>query len=492
MKVLVSAAVIVVIAVIVMNRIGGDNPEPQVAAEHKRTVSLLSLENGGTSEPLVVSGQVEAAADVTILSEAAGTIQRINVNEDDEVVRGTVILELENADERIALAQAQTNLDTAQLTLSELNGENPEQDDSTLVSVTKQQDTIIANALRTLLNNDLRSYSDGTKFAPGDRVEDILGPTISGTYTNTEEGEYLIEVFASNAESGFSFRYSGLESGVGSGSIVQPVLFGNRGLQIQFPDIPKHEIIDTRWTVPIPNTRSTTYVTALNAYELAVEGKDLALKQTEVQPEALARQEAAVRSAKLSVDARAVALGKTILRSPIVGTVTELDFDQGDFVGVGTAVATVKSLDRLEIVAFISERDRNQIKVGGVAWINDVATGTVIQVSDAVDAASQKVKVRVAVDTLDVTEGENVRVAFNRVTAVGSGVTVVPLAALQVIGTDIFAMILDESGIARHVPVETGALQGDKIVITGGLDGIDLIVADARGISAGDSVDSIE
>ena len=501
----ISIAVVLLIVIVAVTRTGGAEEDGAKEVYGTQTVSVLSLINTtDTVGPLELVGTVEAAEDVDILPEASGVIQRILKEEGDTVVTGEIILELENADERIAVEQAAASLESARLTLQELVGETTLEDDSTLAAVKEQQNILIQNAKRTLLNNDLRAYSAGSVFQnPGElEVEEVAAPIISGTYNSEEEGEYVIEIYGSNSESGLSFRYSGLEEGTVSAALLQPTALGAQGLQVQLPDAPKNKLTDTVWTVPIPNTRSSSYFTALNAYEAAVEAKDVAVKQTEVQPEALQRQESTVRQQELALRSAEVALAKTIIRSPISGTLTTFDHDVGDFVNLGGTVASIKNLDNLEVVTFVTEFDRLLIQSGASAKIKELVDGVVVHVGDAVDLETQKIKVRIAItedsagtfETL-FTEGETAQVAIDRsipedVQQVEdfSEFHVLPLSALQVIGTTTYVFIVDANSAAEPVPVDTGALLGADIVITDGLQEVSGVIEDARGIKEGEVV----
>ena len=75
---------------------------------------------------------------------------------------------------------------------------------------------------------------------------------MSGTYTCDTEGSYLIKIYGSAAESGYSYNFSGLETGTESVSTEQPAPLGNCGLYLQFT--PGDNYRATEWLIELPNT----------------------------------------------------------------------------------------------------------------------------------------------------------------------------------------------------------------------------------------------
>jgi len=458
-----------------------------------KTVELINLSGSESDlENLDITGKAQAAADVDILPEASGIVRKIYKKEGDKVKAGTIILELENTDERIAVSRAQSQLNSAKVTLQEMIDDSLGSEGSTFIEITEQQELAVLNAYESLLNNDLRAYSDDPSS------ESSQGPIVTGTYSGPE-GEYVLKTYPSNTVSGVSFRLSGLENGSGPVSTVQPTALGKRGLFVQFPNVSTNNLVNRTWIIPIPNTRSSTYISARNAYEAAKEGKDVVLKQAEVNSEDIERQKAIVLQQELALNSAQVAFSRTIIRSPINGTITSFDLDKGDFVGLGKPTVSVKSLDDLEIVAYVTERDKTFIKTDSKVVIDDEISGVITNVGNSVDPITQKIKVRISVDSDKnnkfikvLTEGQSVRVSIPRdnqenVTTYG-GYYTIPLSAVQIIGTTTNVFSVDENNIVYPVQVKTGALLGSSVMIISGLEDIDYIIKDARGIKEGEVV----
>jgi RND family efflux transporter MFP subunit len=480
-----------------------NDDETDTASVSAREVQVLTLRDSGEElTPLTLTGTIVSAADVAITAEASGKIQSINIDVDQKVSKGQVLLTLENSDQQIAVSRAQSALAAQQAALDDLLEEANKQSGSTVGAVEEQIKTTKKNAYTNFINTDLRAYSVGNRFNNGERVEEIPSPVVTGTYGGGTEGVYTIQFYGSGAESGVSARVTGLEISTFPASVIQPSSLGTQGLFIQLPAaVDPGDYKDTIWEVPIPNTRSSGYQSAKAAYESTLAGSDVTISQTEVSPRQIEQMERAVEQAKLSLSSAQVALGRTIIRAPIAGTITNFDLDQGDFVGAGSPVAVIKNLDDLEGQVFITEQDRRFVQVGNYAIADNLVEGSVSRIATIVDQSTQKVEVRLAANLEnddkykdEYTEGQSVSIELSRSLPAGSkradlynNQFLVPLTAVQIIGTtpNIFTV---ENNTAVAVPIVTGLLLGDQVVVTDGLSDIDTVIIDSRGLTEGDAI----
>lgn len=83
-------------------------------------VITTSLQQGTAAQGVKVLGQVEASDSATLRSQTTGTIEELLVNEGDAVQEGQLIAKLNQADQLLALAQAQAELAEAESNLAEL------------------------------------------------------------------------------------------------------------------------------------------------------------------------------------------------------------------------------------------------------------------------------------------------------------------------------------------------------------------------------------
>jgi HlyD family secretion protein len=339
------------------------------------------VERGAVVELVSVSGFVEAQNAAALSFPVTGIVASVSVREGDTVRQGDPLITLERAaliaDRQNALAELRrAEADRAEL----IAGPRPEARDITATEVTNAEATLartertelerVSTARRTLLSSDLAALS----INPG---EDAPPPIVSGTYRCEREGEYLVSVFRSAAESGFSYRLSGLETGTQSAFTTQSGPLGSCGLRLQF--IPGGGYGNSEWVIAVPNTNSPSYIANLNAYDLALKQAENAIRTSEEtvalalqratlenaspRSEALVRANAAVASAAARLAAVDAALGERVLTAPFDGLVTRVGVLPGETVG-GTPIVTVLANDAFDMTVRIPEIDITKVRVG--------------------------------------------------------------------------------------------------------------------------------
>lgn len=355
--------------------VGRPEPAPVVSTTVER----------GTVEQLVsISGIVETDAEATLGFPVTGTVTNVAVRTGEEVAAGDVIarldtrsLEADRADARAALSRAEAD---RQELLSGITSqarsvavEQVALKEAALERTRADQERAVQNAYRTLLSSSLAARSD-------DPDESATPPVVSGTYTCDTEGRYILDVFSSNSESGYSFRLSGLESGTYVASTDQPISFGSCGLRVEFTDSDRYS--NTRWLIDIPNQNATTFTINQNAYELAqtnaasriaLAEQELALARADAQnttaparAEAVARANAAVSQALAQLSRVESALADRTLRAPFAGTVVEVDVAVGETVTTAPVFTLLANTD-FSIKTRVPEIDMGKLAVGQTA-----------------------------------------------------------------------------------------------------------------------------
>lgn len=344
------------------------------------TLVTATVEKGDVRELVSVSGIAEAEQSAELAFPVTGIVAEVLVKKGDVVEAGDILVSLES---RALAADRQDALASLSRAIAERNellaGPSFEERDVTTQTVDLKKDALqttkenetrkVDNARRILLSSNLSAFSD-------DENEDATPPVISGTYSCDTEGEYIFDVFSSGAQSGFSYRLSGLETGTFVGSVDQPISFGNCGLQIQFDE--NSNYAKTLWTVQIPNTKSSAYTSALNAYNLAVTQAESAISLAEQEValaeanatsnnapariEAVARANADVAQAQARLARIAATISDRVLRAPFTGTITEIDILRGETVTAAPVITLLAASD-FEVTARIPEIDIGKLLV---------------------------------------------------------------------------------------------------------------------------------
>ncbi len=215
--------------------------------------------------------------------------------------------------------------------------------------------------------------------------------------------------------------------------------------------------------------------------------------------------EHAAREAEASLEAARDDLEKTVITSPISGTVTSLNVEQGEIVitgtmnNPGTVIMTISKLDTMEVRAEIDETDITKVAPGQIAEISvdafadTLLRGVVSSVgSSARSTASSgqraafEVRVRILENLAGLRPGMTTTVDI--ITASEDSATYVPLQALVLrdIKTDDGkiqkeGIFIVDNGRSKFLPVTTGISDDLHIAILDSLsEDTDVIVGPFR------------
>jgi multidrug efflux pump subunit AcrA (membrane-fusion protein) len=235
------------------------------------------------------TGQVSQDRDVNITPPTSGTLTAVDVTQGQAVKTGQTIAIVDETNNTIALNQAKAGLASAQANYDEvLAGATPQSiqlsqltlqadqealDNATtsLVTVTKQQNQDVANALSTLLSSNLQAI-------PSSGNGGNATIAISGSYNDTQQGTYTITAY--NTGGGLEYVISGLETATGAINKTTPLPLGTKGLYMQFSGSIDNN--DT-WNVAIPNPLSSSYSGNENAYQTAITNQASAILSAQQQ-----------------------------------------------------------------------------------------------------------------------------------------------------------------------------------------------------------------
>jgi multidrug efflux pump subunit AcrA (membrane-fusion protein) len=286
---------------------------------HKTTYQFIPVASGSITETVSLTGNTTASQSVSLGFSSSGNVSNIYSALGKKVSAGQILAELNTSDLLAQLHNAQAGLVIAQQQAS--TSEN------NLANVTAQQTTLVSNALNTLLNSTPTALSVGNYIG-------YDAPTVSGTYTCTQEGTYDLNTYSSS--SGISVSYTGLEQGSFLLTSV-PRPMGNCGLFLSF-DKTKTLQAGAEFNVNIPNKNAPNYNANNDAYQLALQNKEqainvsqAALDQANANLTALvttARPED-IATAKGALEIAQAAYQNTIITAPSDGTIVSVAIAPG-------------------------------------------------------------------------------------------------------------------------------------------------------------------
>lgn len=362
-----------------------------------------TVTEGPVQNIISVSGVIDAVGTAELAFPVTGTVESIAVKEGDTVSAGDELARIFHNDLKADYQDAEAALQIAIADKDELlNGIQQEERavSATTLTIAQEDLTRTTNEQYDKVNNAYRTLlSLGLEAEPDNKGTNATAPVITGTFT-CKEGAYRLDMFSSGSQSGYSYRLSGLENGTYSAYTQAPAPLGKCGLFIQFSETGRYS--NTSWTITIPNTKGASYITNLNAYNLALTQKTNAITEAEQKlllaqqnnaltvaaprSEAIRREEARVLQAKARLSVIGVQMQDHIIKAPFNGVVTSIDSVPGETVG-NEPVITMVSEEDFTLTALIPEIDITEINIGQKAHVvfdarqNEILPATVFFIS---------------------------------------------------------------------------------------------------------------
>jgi membrane fusion protein (multidrug efflux system) len=473
-------------------------PEVEKANRAVTVAPVSELANSDTELPLL--GTVTSTSEATIRSESSGKLTRVYKKLGDYVTAGQVIAEFENSAERASVLQAEGSYDAAKASrdIAKINSGTTATSLSevklgalnTISSAYNSMDDVIRVKTDTYFSDP---RFDDAKLLPSvpdaqlvysiesqrKLIEKMLVARTAKNKTLSSASDLLTELNSMQMEVETVKNYlddlsSALSKAVPDASYTQSSL-----------DSAKAVMSVSRSTIAGAITSVTSARTSLNASLAAQEVAGKTSGDT-----GLTTADASVKQALGAYDAALSRLEKTVIRSPISGTLNSLSIDTGDFISQFTQVAVVSNNGALEVVTYVTEDDAKRIQAGNQVLIDASIKGIVTRVAGAIDPTTKKIEVRVGITDKATTlvNGQSVRLivtkAKQQVTSTSGPITI-PISALKLTPNGAYVFTLSATSSLVSIPVKDGAILGDKVQIISGLLGTESIVTDARGLKEG-------
>lgn len=456
--------------------LGGKKAEE--AAVEGRYVTLATVgELSGSGGSVDLIGTVRSVTEANILAKNGGTVTSVNARLGGTVGAGTVIASLENAAERASVLQAEGAYDAAVAARSGQSlGDTQETARDAYRSAFTSLDTILENDVDTFFGSPTPTGPDLLLYPGADeatrlsreraRIENLMTTYESNlTTANSRTPQALLDEAESTAR--------------------QIQAFLN-----QLADAANSR--DSRVT-PAQTTALASARAGVNGVLSSITSARSGLRSGSVS--ATASADASVKQALGSLRAAQANLERTVVRAPIGGQVNFLPIRVGDYVTPMQHVATVAQNGALEIVAYISEDNRDLLVAGGRVMVDTEYEGIITSVAPALDPTTKQIEVHVAVSgASDLVNGQSVHIALpdlapaKETEVEEQGPVLLPLASVKLRAGDRIVFTLDEESrlVARAVTV--GEVRGDRIEILSEIPTDLRIVADARGLAEGEKV----
>lgn len=483
------------------------NPKDLVTEEDRlpgvRVASVASL--SGSSE-LSLVGSVSSVSEVKLESEVSGRITQVPVTLGQNVSAGTVIASVENSAEYAAVLQAEGSYEAALAAAakSDIGVEDAESDltsaKQTAISANRSavttSNSVILNTLDTFFTNPRQPV-------PGLRISVSGGSQVNDERYRFNEmmDAWQKEVSAMSTQDTSSSLINDLDDAVERvtriGTMVETFI---EALPKHTPDERYTEAVKAELQVSLSTAKSSldSVLSSLKSAKNGLTVAEQSLSSAEISGtnSGVSAANASVKQALGSLRAAQANYNKTIIRTPISGTLNSLSVKAGDYIAPRTFVANVANNNASIIKTFISDSDRSRITLGQEVIINGNASGTVTAIAPGVDPVTKKAQVEIQSDSTSLVNGATVRISIpglseSEVVEDDSPI-VIPVSALKVESNRIVVFVVGDDGTITAHEVQEGPLQGTSIIIESGLTREMSIVTDARGLNEGDKVEVID
>jgi multidrug efflux pump subunit AcrA (membrane-fusion protein) len=339
----------------------------QVAVDTYAVVE--SVARGTVSSGVKTSGTVMAAQKLDLdVYKQARRIEAVNVSNANRVEAGTVLFSFDKSEAYVAVESSRVDMTEAELSLATVKDNSTDENTRlrTLQSTRSSLRADIVEAEKDLLQAQRDFFNMSRTAEPGNTgTEDKTRPTLSGVYNGIREGSYRVEVYSSSADSGYSYKVSGLEQGTESVLPAIPTPVGTQGLKILFPTDLKHGDV---WIIHLPNIlvaeyqeNKENYTSTVRDLQVLVASKktELANTELEIKNEAqtdttsyrnlgVAKAEATFAKARQALSENYDVVQEQDIVAPFAGTVEGLENvvvgatptgDTNDTISLGTLIS---------------------------------------------------------------------------------------------------------------------------------------------------------
>ncbi len=484
-------AVLLVAGLIFKLSNGVEEPQSEVFP----VVEVATVAELGGASSLTLLGTVKSVSEANIETEAAGRVTSVPVSLGATISAGSVIATLENASERAAVLQAEGAYE-ATLASASVGDISVDQAQTAVQSAKDTAKNSLQGAYTTV-NNTFFTVIDDLYNNPTSPLPTPLITDDNRSFLASERAAFrtILPEWQNNVT---TLNDSGI-----SAEINNSIANSQRTLVLvdSFLGTLRKKETETLNGVAVETiidgligarTSLTNSIAALEAAQSSLRSAEDSLEQARLggTNENNSVANAQIKQALGALRAAQANLAKTIVTSPIAGTVNSLNVSVGDFVGAMAPVAKVANNNALEVTVFVGDSDREAITVGSPVTIDGKYPGVVTHIGAGIDAVTQKTEVKVATETTELTNGATVSVALQTTATDEAETTTImlPITAVKFSAENGSVLTVVDEHIVEHA-VEVGQVRGSQVEIINGVTPNMAIIVDTRGLTSGAKVE---
>jgi multidrug efflux pump subunit AcrA (membrane-fusion protein) len=470
-------AVVVVLLLLASHSIIGYFTKSPDVADVAPTVTLSSVSDlAGTGSTASIIGAIRSVAEASILAESGGKITSVNTALGRTVGAGAVLAQIDNASQRATVLQAEGAYESA---LASRQGMSPG-------DVTANARNTYSSAYSSV-DSIVKSYIDTFYRGQGSAITEFTISSVpfdQNYFTpKRRELQQSLDLWKSH---------------LATAQTGDPQTLLNEADSVTKQAIGLASDIATAANQFNSNATPAQQAALVSARSglSGVQASIVSARQVNKSQSASATlgADASVKTALGSLRAAQAVLEKTLIRTPIGGTVNFFPIHRGDYVTPLMHVATVAQNGALEIVAFVSENTRADLTVGQKVKVEDKYDAVITSISPALDPVTKQIEIHIGLTgKADLIDGQSVHISItssapSAATPAAVGPILLPLTAVKLTPSARVVFTVGEDGRLVSHEVSIGDVVGDRIEVLTVLPGELRIVTDARGLSEGEKV----
>lgn len=481
LTVLATFVTLLVVGVVVQIMRAKQDDAPIVERTAK-SVTIARVRDIARAGMFRVVGTVEAVSEAKLQTEASGRITRVSVQLGDRVAAGTVIAMIENSRERASLLQAEGAYDAA-VALNAQSEAGLAEAKIAVENVYRKSFTTSEIAINNLADE---LFSDPSGNISGIKI-DAGGRAIELNETRRDIRAMLVE-WEDDINTNFKDTTPEallVKAERNTADVTSFITTLAQLIAAEDPSITFTADMLSAYKIRFEATRA-----ALNGALSDISNERRAFEQAQLAAsgKTTSLADAQLKSALGSLRAAQANYEKTLVRTPIAGTVNALYLKEGEFVAQNTPAALIANNGALEIQTAVGEDDAARLHVGDSVQIDGRATGTIARIAPGIDPLTGKIEVRITIsEAAGLKNGSTVGVSFSQQEFVSTEITVPIVAVKMLPSAPVVFSVSDTNTLVAH-QVVLGAVRGSAVVVLEGLTPDMEIITDARGMQEGELV----
>ena len=461
---------------------------------------------------ILVTGTINARAEVNIYPKQSGEIVKLLVDKGDRVKAGQVLAEIDSASFKIQERQAEADLDNAKAAYQKSSPVAFVKSESEFKQAKSNVDRLKSALKQAKLDLDLQIKQADLQVKKANSDLKIAQAKLDAAVKGAREQELEpAKARMDNAKKNLDRMQSLLADGMVSKDQVEAAQLQfdiynaqysllKEGLRPEDMDVLKEQVeaartalesaVENKKLVDIKKTNIDSAQAQVESAEAAFE-QVLASKDAATWEKDLAQTESAVKRAEASLDLVKQRVEESLVRASINGVIAQRFMDKGDTATATKSFFTIVDADIVKITAKVPERDVVDVKLNQEAIIKpdaypgQIFKGKVTNISPVIDRETQTCDIEITASNSDYRLKPGMFARIELTTSEHKNVPLIPIEAMvkEIDGTFVY-IIAD--GKAAKKKIETGITDGVKIQVVTGLNpGDEFIMAGKYSITEG-------